>query len=59
MFHVIGKITARILSGEIAHDDVMKKTTREEAPPKASSVRHGKGFGLGKGATRKRNGDKD
>lgn len=56
MFHALGKITKRILSGEISHDAVMKQTTRAEAPPKTSSIRSAKGQGVGKGATRKRNG---
>ncbi len=55
-FSILGKITKRILSGEIPNDYVMKKTTRREAPPKSSSIRHGSGHGLGKGAHRKRNG---
>ncbi len=56
MFHIVGTITARILSGEIQHDHVMKKTTRAEAPPMAETIRYGGGSSLGSGAERRRNG---
>lgn len=57
MFHVLGKITKRIISGEIAHDAVFPaKTNRGTPPPSPQAVRNAKGQGLGKGATRKRSG---
>jgi hypothetical protein len=54
MMHILGKITKRILSGEIPADSI--HPTRSQPQPKPSSVRGAKGQGLGKGATRKRNG---
>jgi hypothetical protein len=52
---LIGKITRRILSGDIPRDAV-RPTTRQETPPKPSSIRGAHGRSLGKGATRGRNG---
>lgn len=51
-----GKISDRIRRGDIPADAV-KKVERVDPAPKASSVRHGSGQGLGKGAHRRRSGD--
>lgn len=54
MFRILGKITRRIVSGEIPKDSLNPE--RNQPAPKPSSVKGAKGQGLGKGATRKRNG---
>jgi len=56
-----GKISNRIRrrDNDIPKDvDLKFKGNTEEIPPKPSSVRGGKGQGLGEGATRRRSGDK-
>lgn len=49
------RIRRMLGTGEITPNDV-QPVRPPEAPPKASSVRHAKGRGMGKGATRKRDG---
>lgn len=57
MFHVIGKITKRILSGEIDQSAVFPpKTYRGTPPPDPKTIKAARGQGMGKGATRKRSG---
>ena len=52
------RLRALLGSGDITPGD-MNPQRQKEAPPRASSVRHAKGHGLGKGATRKRDGKGD
>lgn len=54
MFSILGKITQRIVSGEIPADSI--NPPRTQPAPSAKAVRGGKGQGLGKGATRGRDG---
>lgn len=57
MFKLTGKISDRIRSGTLPKD-VQINYARTAETPKTSSVRHGSGQGLGKGATRARSADK-
>ena len=50
MFHVLGKITKRILSGAIPADSLNPPRTQPVPSPKA--VKGGSGRALGKGAKR-------
>lgn len=54
MFNLIGKITQRILSGEIPADSV--NPPRSQPAPSSSAIRGAKGQGLGRGATTGRDG---
>jgi hypothetical protein len=56
MMNLIGRITARILSGEIPTDAVFPAKRPGAAPPTTAAIKSAKGQGLGKGATRKRSG---
>lgn len=56
MPNLIGRITARILKGEISPDAVFPAKRPGAAPPTTAAIKGGKGSGLGKGATRKRSG---
>lgn len=56
MHFLSGKISDRIRSGELPKD-VQINPSRQQPEPKAESVRHGQGQGLGEGATRARSGE--
>jgi hypothetical protein len=55
-FHILGKITKRILSGEIPPDSLSSKRLPVDNTPSSKAVRRARGQGLGNGATRKRSG---
>lgn len=54
MFRILGKITQRIVNGDIPADSI--NPPRSQPAPKPSAVRGAKGQGLGQGATRGRDG---
>lgn len=56
MTSLLGKITARILRGEIPQDAVFPAKRPGSPPPSDAAVKGAKGQGLGNGATRKRSG---
>jgi hypothetical protein len=53
---LFGKITNRIIGGEIPHDAVFPAKRPGAAPPTSAAIRAAEGHGLGRGATRKRSG---
>ena len=55
MFKAKGKIS-NALRGKKLPEDVQIKVDRTEPAPSADAVRHGSGYGLGAGATRRRSG---
>lgn len=57
MMELSGKISDRIRSGDIPADSISSKRPPFYDPPKADSIRHGSGQGLGQGATRARAGE--
>lgn len=54
-----GKISDRIRAGLVGGTDInFKGNNSDDDPPPPNAVQGGSGYGLGKGATRARNGDK-
>lgn len=50
MFRILGKITRRIVSGEIPADSI--NPPRSQPAPNPDSLRHARGFSLGAGPER-------